>query len=252
MTPDLTSIRLVFHNAPVNPEKLGQLTDDELLVLADRMGLNLPSGLDRVFVLEEIIEAFDEETEERRFSHDTPGHVEEKKFAGTGFPEISPCSSQGQAPQNESGLRYGDTMIHALARDPGWVFAYWDIAERIRSGEGEEGQPALCLRVCELSVGHDLRKDYFDIPVSHSDFQWYINMPHPGSRYRIDLCLQSGGKTKVLARSNEVALPRQYVDTEVWCDDSDTHTLILLSGSRELNIAPPDRGNPCRILFDGE
>ncbi len=252
MASDLTSIRLVFHNATVNPDKLGQLTDEELLFLADKIGLNLPPGLDRVFVLEEIMEAFDEESEERRFSHDAPGHVEEKKFAGTGFQTLAPSAAQSQSNLSESGGRYGDTMIHALARDPGWVFAYWDIAERMRSSDAEEGQPGLCLRVCEVAPGHDPRKDFFDIPVSHNDYQWYINMPHPGSRYRIDLCVQSGGKTKTLARSNEVALPRQYADTEVWCEDSDTHTLILLSGSRELNITPPERGNPCRILFDGE
>ncbi len=250
MTSDLTSIRLVFHNACVNPDKLGRLTDEELVLLSDKMGLNLPPGLDRVFILEEILEAFDEESQERRFSHDAPGHVEEKKFTGTGFQILSPGSAQSSLA--DSFGRYGETMIHALPRDPGWVFAYWDIAERMHSGETEEGQPGLCLRVCELAPGRDQRKDFFDIPVSHNDFQWYINMPHPGSRYRIDLCVQSGNKTKLLARSNEVSLPRQYVDTAVWSEDTDTRNLILLSGSRELNIAPPERRNPSRILFDGE
>lgn len=235
----LTSPRFVFHNAPVTPDKLGLLSDEELHVLADHMGLNLPQDLDRVFMLEEIVEAFNEESEERRTSHDAPGHVEEKKFSVSGF------GSGGSTPSStlrvgESGDRYGETLIHAISRDPGWVFAYWDIAERHRETVRDDVPAPLCLRVCEVSAGKDPKKDFFDIPVSGSDYQWYINLPHPGARYRIDLYMQHGGKMRLMARSNEVTLPRMHLGKAL--DESSASELRLfeLSGGKDCTIIPAD------------
>jgi len=55
------------------------LSDNELTVLAERMGIYLPEGLDRPFIIEEILSALeDDDDKERVFSHDGTGHVEEK------------------------------------------------------------------------------------------------------------------------------------------------------------------------------
>ncbi|MEN6363952.1 MAG: DUF4912 domain-containing protein [Rectinema sp.] len=236
-----------FQNEHVNPEKLALLSDGELHILADRMGLNLPEGLERLFVLEEILDALDEDSQERRLGQDGPGHVEEKKYSGA-YPSFA-IPAESSIPQ-----RYNETMIRALPRDPSWVFAYWDISENKRAVLcPEDGDPGLFLRVSELSGAKDHQKrDYFDIPVSRDDCQWYINTPHPGARYRIDLCMHASAKAKVLAKSDEIRLPLQYMDANPDSLPQATRRLLLLSGCSELNIAAPRPSNPSRILPDGE
>jgi hypothetical protein len=230
----------------VNPDKLALLSDVELRTLADRMGLNLPEGLDRLFMLEEIVEAMDDESQERRFAHDAPGHVEEKKFSGAYQASLGPDS---ELPLS----RYHETCIRAMPRDPSWVFAYWDLSEAQRSAAApEEGDSELFLRVSEYSRTSDSRREYFDIPVSRDDFRWYINVPHPGARYRIDLCMHSTPRVKVLARSEELHLPLQYIQEKADHLGQSTRNLLLLSGCEELNLAPPERSNPNRIMPDGE
>lgn len=252
-TLDLTSLRSVFENGAVTPDKLALLTDDELGTLADRMGLNLPPGLDRPFILEEIVDAFNDDTEERRFPHDAPSHVEEKKFAGTSFGLDAMDPSLRPATGGFLSDRYGETIIHALVRDPGWVFAYWDISERHRPPEYEDDERSFILRVCELSLTRDPKRDYFDIPVTSSDFQWYINLPHPGARYRIDLISFTGGRLRIIARSNEVSLPRHRLETGASLTDETTCILFRLSGGYEFNIVQTDQEeNPCGLLLDHE
>lgn len=227
----------------VNPEYLATLPDDELHALADRMGLNLPEGLDRPFVIEEILETVEEEHRERGFGHDGPGHVEVKKFQSAVRGIIPGGESPGQ-------IRYNETMIRAIARDPAWIFAYWDLEDHVRSSlSGAEDSPRLFLRVGEITPGHErARREFFDIPVNSDDHQWYINAPHPGASYRIDLCLQGGVKPRLLAKSNIVRLPLQFMTHPTSPLPVHTQRLLILSGSGELSLSPPVSGNPSRIL----
>lgn len=227
----------------VNPETLSLLSEADLRALADRMGLNLPEELDRIFVTEEILDALEDENRERGFAHDDPGHVEAKKFLSS--PSDLPLGNE-----SPNHTRYNETMIRAIARDPSWIFAYWDLDERARASveTGEEGQ-GLFLRVSEIGPSHDhARREFFDIPVNFDDHQWYINAPHPGSSYRIDLCAHGSAKPRLLARSNLVKLPLQFLMPKPARLPVHTQRLLILSGSGELSLSPPVQGNPSRIL----
>jgi len=228
----------------VNPEKLSLLADEELILLADRMGIFIPEGLDRRFIIEEIITALDDDDHERVFSHDGTGHVEEKKFSGSrslpavgfeksGFPE-----------------RYNETMIRALPRDPAWIYTYWDLSEQKRESlSGDDENFELFLRVVELQPESGHKKDFFDISISHDDWKWYINIPSPGETYRIDLCVRKNGAAKVLARSNEVRMPIFFVRHAQRIPKM-TKSLLLLSGIEDLHLFEQKEENPSRILFD--
>lgn len=231
----------------MNPEKLSLLSDQELLLLAERMGVYIPEGLDRPFIIEEIITALDDDDRERVFSHDGTGHVEEKKLSGGSH--ISYLAS------NNAGIpeRYNETMIRALPRDPSWIYAYWDISEQKRIPLSEEDPMAgLFLRVIELNGQHERKKDFFDIGITLDDWKWYINIPQPGSSYRVDLCLHKGDKIKALARSNEVRMPFYYIRRTQQMPQI-TKSLLILSGMEGLHLTEPKEENPNRILMaDGE
>ncbi len=228
----------------MDPTKLSLLTDNELLLLAEKIGIFVPEGLDRVFIIEEIIEALEEDTSERAFSHDAPGHVEEKKLSGAGF-------IPGRLEEISISERYNETYIHLIVRDPLWVFAYWDIAESQKEKLLEEGEPKLFLRVSEVS-GPGQRKASSDsfsynIPVTFEDCKWYINVPEPDRWYSVDLCACLLQKTRIIARSNAVRVPLQYIHHPLKLPLI-TRSLLILSGSEELHLMEPRKEHSMRIL----
>ena len=231
----------------MNPEKLSLLSDQELILLAERMGIYIPEGLDRPFIIEEIISALDDDDRDRVFSHDGTGHVEEKKLSGGVFLPF-PTPDLPGIPE-----RYNETMIRALPRDPSWIYAYWDISEQKRAPFTEEDSSAgLFLRVTELNSPKEHKKDFFDIGITLDDWKWYINIPQPGSTYRVDLCLRKGDKIKALARSNEVRMPFYYIRRTQQMPQI-TKSLLILSGMEGLHLTEPRDENPNRILMaDGE
>lgn len=242
-------------NKSVISEKFDSLSDEELFALAEKLGLDLPPDLDRLFVVEELCDALAEESAERRSVGEAPLHVEEKKFACSETEDLELSSPPPPA------VRYSETMIRAIVRDPAWAFAFWDISDAERSFlRAEENESSLLLRVTEVGAEEECRKSSFDIPVAEDDLQWYINLPRPKARYRIDLCLRlgrpgPGGRIKVLARTGEVAVPRQVLDEGLDRFEPEAAELLRLSGLDSLHIEPPRDDNPQRILKfrpDGE
>jgi hypothetical protein len=252
-SPALTSPLYLFQNAGVNSEKLESLSLTALYALADKMGLGLPPGLERSFVMEEILDALAEDSEDRRTSTDEALLVEEKKYSG------SESDNLDLAMDDDSPLesRYNETMIRALVRDPSWAFAYWDLSDAERSSMiGDESISPIFLRIVELDhEGGDVKHGHFDIAISQSDLQWYINLPRSGIRFRIDLCSRrgapNGSHIRVLARSNCVDSPRQELHVGVDGIDQAGLRLLQLSGLGDLRIQAQMSDNPLRITSPG-
>ncbi|MDA8427086.1 MAG: DUF4912 domain-containing protein [Treponema sp.] len=237
----------------MNSEKLDSLSLEELYALADKMELDLPTGLERLFVMEEILDAAEEDSEDRRSSIDEALLVEEKKYSGSESDNLE--LRIGVPPQLEQ--RYNETMIRALVRDPSWAFAYWDLSDAEKSSMvGDESASPLFLRVVELDrEGGDLKHGHFDIPVSPEDLQWYINLPRSGIRFRIDLCSRRGGgsgtRIRILARSNPVDSPRQELHPGSEGIDQAGLRLLQLSGIGDMRIHTQTSDNPIRIITSG-
>lgn len=243
----------------VKTEKLEELTLEELYALADRTGLDLPPGLERPFVIEEISEALEEdeeESEERRAFQGEAVYVDEKKYSDLRI------GAEPEPPAVDEEVivrRYNETMIRAIARDPSWAFAYWDVSDAdLAALRGEDTSADLFLRVVE--IGQDVGKapldghqEYFDIPVNDGDLQWYINLPRSGVHFRIELCTRKPGfgKFHVLARSNEVESPRQSLALPKDGFEHVSYVLLSLSGIEDLPLDDLPDGNPLCILPAG-
>lgn len=226
---------------------------EALYVLADKMELDLPIGLERPFVVEEILDAAAEDSEDRRSSADEALRVEEKKYSGSES-DFLDLQGDDSPPLRQ---RYNETMIRALVRDPSWAFAYWDLSDAERSSmpEDESASP-LFLRVVELDrEDGNAKRGHFDIPVSTDDLQWYINLPRSGIRFRIDLCSRrvaaSGVRTRVLARSNPVDSPRQDLYAGPEGIDQTGLRLLQLSGIGDMRIGSQESDSPVRITSPG-
>jgi hypothetical protein len=235
----------------VKNDKLDALSLEELYALADKTGLDLPPGLERPFVVEEILDALEEDSEDRREAQGEAVHIDEKKYSGLRNGDFDVEAGLGES----IAKRYNETMIRAIVRDPAWAFAFWDLSDtELDALRGEDSSASLFLRVAEIGLSGeqgDAHREYFDIPVADNDLQWYINLPRSGVRFRIDLCARrngQSGKFRVLARSNEVVSPRQGLSISGKPLDPNSYELLALSGVEDLPMDNPSERNPPRIM----
>ena len=227
------------------PEKLEELSVEALYTLADKMGLDLPPELDKVIVIGEILDAYSEDSVERKIDGSVAIHVEEKKFSGSELDEIE--ASLFAAPSTIA--RYNETVIHLVIKDTGWAFVFWDISDDdyLRLSLGEP-QNELALHVQKIDILSKKVITSFDVQVSKSDLSWYINLPDPDSDYRVQLCTMSEESRTELCHSNIIHTPRAWHASEEGTDMLFEPGLYELSGSDKLNLFAVPEHHPSRIM----
>lgn len=116
-------------------------------------------------------------------------------------------------------LTYGDTRIVAVARDPYWLFVYWEINEttkedvRRRHGPNawESARPVLKVYDTTNLYFFDSR-DAVEIQINDFANNWYIHTAQPNHTYIIELGrILPDGTYIFIARSNMVTTPRDDI-----------------------------------------
>lgn len=229
----------------VNVERLSGLSIDALYALAEKMGLDLPLELERVFVVEALLEAFEEDNEDRKALGDNAINIEEKKYSGSELDEID--ASLDAAPCIE--CRYNETVIHVIARDPAWAFVFWDIKDdEYDQIHSEEAYSHLFLKVIKES-GYDRKgQTSFEVTIGDDDDRWYLHLPEDDRNYRIDLYAKIGSKSHLLARSPVLRTPRALMADSLSELESGAARLAALSGLALLEIVHAPEYHPARIL----
>lgn len=229
----------------MNVERLNGLSIDALYALSEKMGLDLPLDLARVFVVEALLEAFAEDNEERKAAGDAAAHIEEKKYSGSELDEID--ASIDAAPCIE--CRYNETVVHVIARDPAWAFVFWDVQDDVLDElHATDSFSHLFLRVIK-EPGYDSKSSAsFEVVVGEDDNHWYLHLPEVGRSYRVDLYAKTGSKARLLAHSPVIRTPRALMSDSLADLDPGAAELAALSGLVSLEIVQaPDR-HPSRIL----
>ena len=137
--------------------------------------------------------------------------------------------------------RYGVDTVGALAKDPNWLFVYWDLSgSRMREIIQSCGRDILngarwLLRVCDLSGAGT-----FDIPIKPDALNWYIPV-HEDRTFKVQIgLLAADGRFIEFACSREVRTPRgkpsANVSEEWFVADTDfrkflEHIGLSLAGS---------------------
>jgi hypothetical protein len=112
---------------------------------------------------------------------------------------------------------YNVTYVTLIARDPYWIYAYWEIAahtlqEAKRRLGAAFAECSLVLRMYDVtSVDFDGKNanHSFDIDVGYQVKNWYINLWCDNVSYCAELGLKrADGCFEVLSRSNVVTTPR--------------------------------------------
>jgi hypothetical protein len=182
---------------------LESLTTDRLVKLADLYGLDIPPGLDRLFIIEELLEIASED----EGGEDAPS-LEGSLVMDPGFLEPVPLPRQ-----------YNITFIEVMIRDPLWIFVFWEVKEFDK--ETLEKAPDFGGYYLKVSPWDKSRRylssgeeGVFTVPVETGDTARYLGFPPAGeaeedknSRLKVELCVKRGAGEFVLAVSNPFRLP---------------------------------------------
>ncbi|MCL2130696.1 MAG: DUF4912 domain-containing protein, partial [Treponema sp.] len=144
---------------PFTRAHLESLSTDELIKIADNYGVDIPFGLDRIFIIEELLEIIADDDDQGE-------NPQEKDLVDGGLIESVPLPKQ-----------YNITFIEVMVRDPLWIFVFWEVKSQDK--EVFEKSPEFdgyCLKVFRAEkVKKENEADViFRVPVKPSDSAWYI------------------------------------------------------------------------------
>ncbi|MFH1797937.1 MAG: DUF4912 domain-containing protein [Candidatus Omnitrophota bacterium] len=123
-----------------------------------------------------------------------------------------------QSDNNELSGRYDTTRLVLIAKDPFWMYAYWEVTpnslESLKSvlTEEQKQRAKTILRVYDVTLidfnGMNANS-YFDVEVGNNSDNWYINLWHNDVSYMAEIGLKiDDGRFYSLTRSNCVHVPR--------------------------------------------
>ncbi|MDR2186146.1 MAG: DUF4912 domain-containing protein [Treponema sp.] len=209
------------------------LTTGELIKLADTLGLDIPPGLERIFIIEELLDFSSEQNAEEE---DPPLILTE-----IGFLESVPLPKQ-----------YNITFIEVMLRDPLWAFVFWEVKAHDREYyEGHPGFAGYQIRVSPLGLPrHEAEAASFAVSVGNEDTAWYLGFPpdHSGL-FKVDLCALRGGTVLVLASSASFKLPKLLRSP---AEAYGENPLIRLSGAEDFQVLrSADRLSRSRRSYTG-
>ncbi|MDR2419369.1 MAG: DUF4912 domain-containing protein [Treponema sp.] len=197
---------------------LESLTTQELIQVADSFGIDIPPELDRIFIIEELMESAEEEE-----VSDAPANKKAapyRKLLEKRITEPVPLPQQ-----------YNITFIEVMLRDSLWAFTFWEV----KSDDKEIYEKA------DDFVGYQLKvseyrnsQEPFTILVGTEDDAWYIGFPPGGGHFKIELCALRGDEEIVLAASHPFTMPRLFNPSEDVVLYK--NPLIRLSGIEDFSI----------------
>lgn len=213
---------------------LESLTTNALVRMADNLGLDVPPDLDRIFIIEELLEFTSPE--------ETVEFILDDFTESPGAPAVVPQSGEYQRidspgvfdPETAAFTplliepsplpkRYNLTFVEVMIRDPLWAFVFWEIKlqerEQFEKFPGFEGY---YLKVSPLGLpsGGAEAGGIFTVQVEPGDFARYVGLspivgqekPQQKSQvqYRVELCAGLNEAQTVLAVSNSFRLPELH------------------------------------------
>jgi hypothetical protein len=104
---------------------------------------------------------------------------------------------------------YGTGRLFLTARDPHWLFAYWDLSwQQMADYRGQSSDGRLVLRVFEKNHTHPVQ----ELTLNHDSRNWYIPVNKAATTYSAQLGFwQRGGSFYVISHSRKATAPADAV-----------------------------------------
>ena len=223
---------------PLSRAHLESLTTSDLIRMADSFGIEIPPELDRIFIIEELLEITSSNGAAEDISIDLAPPL-----------ETDPADSDSLEPV-PLPRQYNITFVEVIIRDPFWAFVFWEIKtqdkehfEKIQDFEGYY----LKVSPWGLAAKPDA-EGVFTVQISQNDAAWYLGLSPaieqskpPLSRarqYKVELCAGAREGEAVLAVSSPFALPLLHEaptgrDYRLFAAEN---PLVMLSGYEDFDV----------------
>ena len=206
---------------PLTRAYLESLTTDDLIKMADNLGIDVPNDPDRLSIIEELLEI--SSTDKSDTVVET--NVQDSDLSNFNLVESAPLPKQ-----------YNITFIDVMIRDPLWAFVFWEIKTQDKeqfekapdfTGYYLKVSPCFSSPFCPTennlfasTQGAETEK-VFSVSVSPNDTAWYLGLNPAVAeeiplmeqiQYKVELCVGFGHRSEtegetVLAVSNPIRLP---------------------------------------------
>lgn len=164
----------------------------------------------------------------RRYGAAKPAPVKRGFERSEAAREIAPPVAEvrpkpGPGPGFDLPSRYGEDKLVLMARDPHWLFAYWEItaAKQEEFGLSPETWRASrpVLRVYDVTgveFNGTNANSVVDVPITEEADRWHIEVGQPNRSFCVELGrILPGGSFITLLRSNIVTTPRASLSEAV-------------------------------------
>ena len=215
------------NQAPVSRFKLESLSTNELIKLADTHGIDIPPGLERIFIIEELLDIMNTDNKEE---------PEESIEINPTFPETAVLPKQ-----------YNISFIEVIIRDPLWVFVFWEIKGHDReTAENADDFNGYFLRIIPLDENGaepKSKENSFTVSISPDDCARYIGLAentsadidsHQPGCYVIKLGVLRGDTEHHITSSPPFFMPRLSENETI--SELNKNPLMHLSGIQDLSI----------------
>lgn len=118
-------------------------------------------------------------------------------------------------PEGKIPQIHEENRIVLLARDPNWIFTYWEVGDKtLKSLQEKLPDSHIALRVYDISgTTPEKPNRFFDINVYERIGNWHIEVNQPDREFLVDIGLLSPeGTFMVTARSNKILTPRDGIE----------------------------------------
>jgi len=199
----------------MNRERLEALTDEALRKLAALEGLDVPDDVERILLIDAILEVLEEKQEEQELQNNNLMQVSQKKYDLT-LLDIEPTGEENI--ETMLPLSYHEMKIQFLLRDPYWAYVYWDVkggslSSLKRELESEKVQVRV-RRHRKMSQSSRFSSadivDSFDIEIGCKDYSWYVNLPVQDAYYSAALVFTAKQSELVVCQSDVQYVPPVY------------------------------------------
>ena len=107
---------------------------------------------------------------------------------------------------------YGENRIVLLPRDPGWLFAYWNLTAEYKEAARAAGGATLAIRlfdVTEVDFDGTNAQVTYEHECAEWARSWYLPTPAPSREYVVEIGYRGGSEWFPLARSKRVSIPSE-------------------------------------------
>jgi len=189
-------------------ERLEGLPMTVLLDLSRKENLSVDPGISRSELIEDLLEAYEEDRRERETLQNLILKIEQAKFASLSTPAPSAFIQEPVLPGP-----YDDNSVSLVLRDPAWALVLWEVRKKdLDSWTQDPSFRGLALRVLEYSAPDSACLTFFPIPVPQGAGSRYLHLPTPGRWYSLELHAQTDRESRLLARSPLLQAPPELPD----------------------------------------